>query len=128
MKAKIHPKYEECKVSCSCGNTFTTRSVVSEISTSICSQCHPFFTGRAGRFVDTAGRIEKFQKRYQIGDGQETKAAIKKRAAQKAATPGPAKPEKKAEAKKSGAKAAKSEKTAAAADSAAAAESSEAKA
>lgn len=63
MKADIHPKYVECKVTCACGATFTTRSVKSEIRTDVCAECHPFYTG-AQKFVDTAGRVEKFRKRY----------------------------------------------------------------
>jgi large subunit ribosomal protein L31 len=63
MKAGIHPKYVECKVTCACGSAFTTRSVRSEVRTDICADCHPFFTG-AQKFVDTAGRVDKFRKRY----------------------------------------------------------------
>lgn len=63
MKAEIHPTYVECKVSCACGATFTTKSVKSEIRTDICAECHPFYTG-AQKFVDTAGRVDKFRKRY----------------------------------------------------------------
>jgi large subunit ribosomal protein L31 len=63
MKEKIHPKYVECKVSCGCGNAFTTRSTVPEIHVEICSACHPFFTGNQ-KFVDTAGRIEKFNRKF----------------------------------------------------------------
>jgi large subunit ribosomal protein L31 len=63
MKAKIHPKYVECKVTCGCGNTWTTRSTKEKIHVEICSNCHPFFTGQQ-KFVDTAGRVEKFQKKY----------------------------------------------------------------
>ena len=63
MKEGIHPTYGEAQVSCACGNTFTTRSTRSEIKLEICSACHPFFTGKV-KLVDTAGRIEKFQKKY----------------------------------------------------------------
>ena len=63
MKAKIHPKYEEARVVCSCGNSFTTRSTKPELRTELCSACHPFFTGEQ-RIVDTAGRVERFKKRY----------------------------------------------------------------
>jgi large subunit ribosomal protein L31 len=63
MKDGIHPKYVECHVTCACGNKFTTRSVKSEIRTDICSACHPFFTG-AAKFVDSAGRVDRFLKRY----------------------------------------------------------------
>ncbi len=64
MKKEIHPKYGETAVTCGCGNTFTTRSTHGEkLSVEICSQCHPFFTGKT-KFVDTAGRVEKFQRKY----------------------------------------------------------------
>lgn len=63
MKEGIHPKYEEVTVKCHCGNTFQTRSTSNEISTEICSACHPFFTGKQ-KLVDTAGRVERFKKRY----------------------------------------------------------------
>ncbi len=63
MKPNIHPNYVECKVSCACGHKFTTRSTKTEIRTDICSECHPYFTG-AQKFVDTAGRVDKFLKRY----------------------------------------------------------------
>ncbi|MDP4031208.1 MAG: 50S ribosomal protein L31 [Candidatus Beckwithbacteria bacterium] len=63
MKAKIHPQYyHDCVVTCACGNNFTTGSVQHEIKVEICSACHPFFTGKM-KFVDTLGRVEKFQKR-----------------------------------------------------------------
>lgn len=63
MKKGIHPKYEECKVSCSCGNKFTTRSTVSSFEVEICAMCHPFYTGKQ-KYIDTAGRIDKFKKKY----------------------------------------------------------------
>jgi large subunit ribosomal protein L31 len=63
MKKDIHPAYDECTVICACGNTFKTRSTKKEIRVEICSQCHPFFTGRQ-KFIDSAGRIEKFRKKY----------------------------------------------------------------
>jgi len=63
MKKDIHPDYVECTVICACGNTFKTRSTKKEIRTEICSQCHPFFTGKQ-KFVDSAGRVEKFKKKY----------------------------------------------------------------
>jgi large subunit ribosomal protein L31 len=65
MKKDIHPKYQECHVSCVCGNTFTTRSTVSEIKLEICSECHPFFTGKQ-KLVDSTGRVERFNKKYGI--------------------------------------------------------------
>ena len=63
MKENIHPKYELSKVSCACGNSFETKSTVSQINVEICSSCHPFFTGKQ-KFVDTAGRVERFKKKY----------------------------------------------------------------
>jgi len=63
MKEGIHPKYELTTVECACGSKFETRSTRSEINVEICSACHPFFTGKQ-KLVDTAGRIEKFQKKY----------------------------------------------------------------
>ena len=63
MKDNIHPKYVECRVTCGCGHTFTTRSTVPEITVEICSACHPFYTGQQ-KFVDTAGRIEKFTRKF----------------------------------------------------------------
>ena len=63
MKRKIHPKYVSCVVTCACGNRVETRSTVEKISVDLCSKCHPFFTGRQ-KIVDSAGRVEKFKKRY----------------------------------------------------------------
>ena len=63
MKDKIHPKYVKCIVKCACGKEFETRSTLPEIRTEICSNCHPFFTGKQ-KYVDSAGRIESFQKKY----------------------------------------------------------------
>lgn len=63
MKAKIHPKYFETTVTCGCGNTFTTRSTRKELKVDICSVCHPFYTGKL-KYVDTAGRIEKFRNKF----------------------------------------------------------------
>ena len=63
MKAAIHPTYQRAVVICACGNTFETRSTQSEIKVEICAHCHPFFTGKQ-KLVDTAGRVERFKKRY----------------------------------------------------------------
>jgi len=63
MKKGIHPEYAESSITCACGNTFTTKSTKKEIRVEICSQCHPFFTGKQ-KFIDSAGRVEKFRKRY----------------------------------------------------------------
>jgi large subunit ribosomal protein L31 len=82
MKKDIHPKYEEATVTCGCGNVFTTRSTKKNIHTEICSACHPFFTGKM-KFVDTTGRVEKFQKKYnwanrnkKPGEGEAVPAAV----------------------------------------------------
>ncbi len=63
MKKDIHPKIVACTVTCSCGNTFETTSEKSEMRIDICNMCHPFYTG-SERMVDTAGRVDKFNKRY----------------------------------------------------------------
>lgn len=63
MKKDIHPDYSECTVICACGNAFTTRSTKKEIRVEICSKCHPFYTGKQ-KFIDSAGRVEKFRKKY----------------------------------------------------------------
>ncbi|SLM10277.1 50S ribosomal subunit protein L31 [uncultured spirochete] len=65
MKQGIHPKYELTTITCACGNVFETRSTVKNIQVEICSACHPFFTGKQ-KLVDTAGRIERFNKKYGI--------------------------------------------------------------
>ena len=65
MKKDIHPNYKECKVSCACGNSFVTTSNTDSMKIDICNACHPFFTG-SQKAVDSAGRIEKFNKKYQI--------------------------------------------------------------
>jgi large subunit ribosomal protein L31 len=65
MKQGIHPEYHECKVTCACGETFTTGSVRKEMRVDICSKCHPFFTGKQ-KLVDTGGRVDRFNKRYGI--------------------------------------------------------------
>jgi large subunit ribosomal protein L31 len=64
MKADIHPEYVEATVHCSCGAEWTTRSTKAEIRVEVCSVCHPFYTGEQ-RIVDTAGRVERFRRRYQ---------------------------------------------------------------
>jgi len=67
MKADIHPKYSDINVVCSCGNEFTTRSTLGEdLHVEVCSSCHPFFTGKQ-KLMDTAGRVDKFRKRYSRG-------------------------------------------------------------
>ena len=64
MKKDIHPKYEEATVHCSCGNTFTTRSTKKELHVELCSQCHPFYTGKQ-KLVDSGGRVDRFKKRLE---------------------------------------------------------------
>ena len=63
MKAGIHPEYAECKVHCSCGNEFVTRSTEPQLRVELCSECHPFYTGKQ-KLVDTGGRVERFERRY----------------------------------------------------------------
>ncbi|MBU2603698.1 MAG: 50S ribosomal protein L31 [Actinobacteria bacterium] len=63
MKTDIHPEYVESKVTCSCGESFTTRSTLPEIKVEICSVCHPFYTGKQ-RLVDVGGRVERFNKKF----------------------------------------------------------------
>lgn len=63
VKAEIHPTYERTLVECACGNKFETRSTIKSIHVEICAQCHPFYTGKQ-KLVDTAGRVERFRKRY----------------------------------------------------------------
>jgi large subunit ribosomal protein L31 len=66
MKEKIHPKYyHDAKVVCSCGNTFITGSTRQNLRVELCSKCHPFFTGEQ-KIIDTAGRVERFRKRYKL--------------------------------------------------------------
>ena len=100
MRVGIHPQYHEVEVRCACGATWKTRSTRKELRLEICSNCHPFFTGRQ-KLVDTEGRVERFTKKY----GQQTVAALKARqqqarkAAAKAAAPEPGRTEAVAEAK-----------------------------
>ena len=67
MKKDIHPNYVETTITCACGNVIRTRSTEKDIKVEICSACHPFFTGKQ-KLVDTAGRIDRFKKRYNIKD------------------------------------------------------------
>ena len=72
MKEGIHPEYKDTKVTCACGNTFMTKSTrAPEINIDICNQCHPFFTGKQ-KLVDSAGRVERFKRKYKsiYGDGK----------------------------------------------------------
>ena len=67
MKAEIHPEYVDATITCGCGTSWQTRATKPDISIEICSTCHPFFTGEQ-RIVDTAGRVERFRRRYGIVD------------------------------------------------------------
>ena len=69
MKTGIHPDYNLCEVTCACGNTFTTRSIKPVIKVEICSACHPFYTGKQ-KLLDTAGRVEKFRKKFASTGGK----------------------------------------------------------
>lgn len=69
MKSGIHPEYVESRIVCACGNIIETRSTVPEIHIEICSNCHPFFTGKQ-KLVDTAGRVEKFRAKYGVADSE----------------------------------------------------------
>jgi large subunit ribosomal protein L31 len=88
MKSNIHPNWHnDCKVTCSCGNTFETGSIESALKVDICSKCHPFFTGEM-RFVDEQGRVEKFQQKLQnAAKWQATNKAKAKDKATKAQAP-----------------------------------------
>ena len=80
VKEKIHPKYFDTTVSCACGNVIKTRSTVKDLKVEICSNCHPFFTGRQ-KLVDTAGRIDRYRRKY--GLDKEKKGETKPAAAKK---------------------------------------------
>jgi large subunit ribosomal protein L31 len=67
MKTDIHPRYEVTTITCACGNVIQTKSTAKDIKVEICSKCHPFFTGKQ-HLVDTAGRVERFKRRYNIKD------------------------------------------------------------
>jgi len=65
MKKKTHPKYEQTKILCACGTEIDTKSTKKDIKVEICSQCHPFYTGKQ-KMVDTAGKVEKFKRKYKL--------------------------------------------------------------
>jgi large subunit ribosomal protein L31 len=73
LKKDIHPTYKLMKVNCACGNTFETRSTAKEIHVEICSNCHPFFTGKQ-KLVDTAGRVEKYRRKYSLDKDKKDQA------------------------------------------------------
>jgi large subunit ribosomal protein L31 len=70
MKTNIHPDYVEATVTCACGNTFKVGSTKSQLKVDVCSKCHPFFTGQQ-RILDTAGRVERFNRRYNLDQNGE---------------------------------------------------------
>ena len=72
MKKDIHPKYYETTVKCACGNTFETRSTIKDIRVEICSNCHPFMTGRQ-KLIDTAGRVDRYRKKYGLDKADKEK-------------------------------------------------------
>ncbi len=79
MKEKIHPTwYPEAHVHCACGSTFTTGSTLKDLSVEICSQCHPLFTGQQ-KFIDTAGRVDKFNQRVAAAERKRAETAERKR-------------------------------------------------
>jgi large subunit ribosomal protein L31 len=78
MRENIHPKYQETEIRCACGNVIKTRSVRSGLSVSICNACHPFYTGTQ-KFVDTAGRVDKFQQRLAKTQAAQAAAALGKK-------------------------------------------------
>ena len=84
MQKGIHPDYMDTAVSCGCGNSFTTRSTVKKLVVEICSACHPFYTGQM-KYVDSAGRVEKFQKKYNWGKKAEEPAEAETEPAAEAA-------------------------------------------
>jgi large subunit ribosomal protein L31 len=85
VKQKIHPTwYPQAHVACACGHTFTTGSTLKEISVEICSACHPLFTGQQ-KFIDTAGRVDKFNQRLQAAQNKKAEAAERKRKKDEAA-------------------------------------------
>ena len=73
MKEGVHPNYKTARVICACGSTFETRSTIPEIRVEICSACHPFFTGKQ-KLVDTAGRVERFRRKYKIKNKPQAEA------------------------------------------------------
>ncbi len=91
MKEGIHPKYKEVEVRCACGATWKTRSTKDELRLEICSNCHPFFTGRQ-KLIDTEGRVERFTKKFGAQTSEARKAAAKARKAAAKAADTPAAP------------------------------------
>ena len=92
MKQGIHPGYQVVTVVCACGETFQTRSTRQELRLEICSKCHPFFTGKQ-KLIDSAGRVERFQKRYKKTEDAAAAAGAAKKKGAKGNPPAPAVPE-----------------------------------
>lgn len=92
MKAKIHPKYYEITVKCACGHKTTVGAATESIHVEICSNCHPFYTGKQ-KLVDTAGRIDKYNRKFQKGVDLKKKRAAAKAKKQEAVTPQPPVPQ-----------------------------------
>lgn len=91
MRQGIHPEYVVATVRCSCGNTFTTRSTRSDLRVEICSNCHPFYTGKQ-KLVDTGGRVERFQRRYAKQQADQAAALRDREAARASSAPAPEQP------------------------------------
>jgi large subunit ribosomal protein L31 len=77
MKTDVHPEYVLTKVTCSCGNTFTTRGTKDQITVELCNECHPFYTGKQ-KLVDTGGRVERYKQRYAKSQAKQAEQAEKK--------------------------------------------------
>ena len=105
MKPKIHPKYFETTVTCACGNKIETRATIKDLKVEICSACHPFFTGKQ-KLIDTAGRVERFRKKYQDFENKKAEGkGVKPEAKAESRAPKPEPKETKAETKAEGPKA-----------------------
>ena len=78
MKPNIHPKYFQTQVTCACGNQFTISSIREKMSVEICYKCHPFYTGEM-KFVDTLGRVERYQEKQKIADSKRAQVVAKKK-------------------------------------------------
>ena len=99
MKPKIHPKYFETTITCACGNKIETRATIKDLKVEICSACHPFFTGKQ-KLIDTAGRVERFRKKYQDFEKKKAEAkGVKPEAKAESKAPKPEVKEEKAEVK-----------------------------
>jgi len=86
MKTEIHPDYQVTTVHCSCGNTFQTRSTKTDLRVEVCSNCHPFYTGKQ-KLLDTGGRVERFQRRYAAQQQQQEQAGARRANEAEPATP-----------------------------------------